>query len=95
MALFVLVCTDKPDSLALRMATRPAHLAYAGTHSAKMKLGGPLLDDAGEMAGSLIILDVETRAEVEDFTANDPYSLAGLFQSVQILPYRVTLGTLG
>ena len=29
MALFVLTCIDKPESLALRLATREAHFAYA------------------------------------------------------------------
>ena len=28
MARFLLYCVDKPDSLALRMANREAHLAY-------------------------------------------------------------------
>nr|QQZ50476.1 hypothetical protein JKL49_02335 [Phenylobacterium glaciei] len=52
MALFVMICLDKPGSLDLRMATRPAHLAYAGTFASVVKLGGPILDDKGDMAGS-------------------------------------------
>ncbi|MDO8379911.1 MAG: YciI family protein [Pseudomonadota bacterium] len=94
MALFVLICLDKPDSLDLRMATRPAHLAYAGTFSDVVKLGGPILDDKGDMAGSLIILEGESEEAARAFTRDDPYSLAGLFQSVQILPFRATVGNL-
>ena len=26
--LYAVICTDKPDSLALRMANRPEHVAY-------------------------------------------------------------------
>ena len=33
--LFVLVCTDKPGSLDLRLATRPQHLAYLETYAAR------------------------------------------------------------
>jgi uncharacterized protein YciI len=95
MALYVLVCKDKPDALALRMATRPAHLAYAGAHSGKVKLGGPILDAKGDMAGSLLVFDTDDVADVQAFTDNDPYTLAGLFGSVEILPFKASIGTLG
>ena len=95
MALFVMICLDKPNSLDLRMATRPAHLAYAGAHSGKVKLGGPILDAKGDMAGSLLIFDTEDAAEVQAFTDADPYALAGLFGKVEILPFKATLGSLG
>jgi len=95
MALFVLVCHDKPNSLELRMATRETHLAYARANSGKVKLGGPILDAKGDMAGSLLIFDTEDMAEVQAFTDADPYTLAGLFAKVEILPFKATLGSLG
>ena len=95
MALYVLVCHDKPNSLELRMATREAHLAYARAHSGKVRLGGPILDAKGDMAGSLLIFDTEDAAEVQAFTDADPYALAGLFAKVEILPFKATLGSLG
>jgi len=49
--------SDKPNSLALRMATRGAHFAYANATPGVVRLGGPFLNDAGEMAGSLIIIE--------------------------------------
>lgn len=95
MPLYVLVCHDKPDSLALRMATRSAHLAYAGTFAAKMKLGGPILDAKGDMAGSMMIMDMESLEEAKAFNAEDPYTKAGLFGDVAVFPFRMTLGSLG
>lgn len=95
MPLFVLVCKDKPDSLPLRMATRGAHLAYARSRLDVTKLGGPILDDKGDMAGSIIVLDVADIAEARAFTENDPYAKAGLFASVDVLPFRATVGQLG
>jgi uncharacterized protein YciI len=94
MPLFVLNCHDKPNSLALRMATREAHLAYAGPQRDILKLGGPHLDDNGDMAGSLMIIDVPDRAAAEAFSANDPYTKAGLWSRVEITPFRITLGQL-
>ena len=94
MALFVLVNNDKPGSLALRLATREAHLAYVQSFGGQIKLGGPLLDHQGDMAGSLIILEVDTLGEAQAFSANDPYALAGLFSQSQVLPFRMTLQNL-
>lgn len=95
MALYVLVCHDKPNSLDLRMANREAHLAYARANLAKVKLGGPLLDAQGDMAGSMLIFEVDDIAKVQAFTDNDPYSKAGLFGRVEILPFKATLGGFG
>jgi uncharacterized protein YciI len=36
------------------------------------------------MIGSLLVLDVADRAEMDKFLANDPYAKAGLFQSVAV-----------
>ena len=95
MALFVLVCIDKPNALELRMATREAHFAYAnGFPAGTIRLGGPFLDEQGGMAGSLIIVDVADLAAAEAFSQNDPYRKAGLFERVEIRPWRVTFGQL-
>jgi uncharacterized protein YciI len=93
MALFVLVCHDKPNSLELRMATREAHLAYARENLAQVKMAGALLDEAGAMAGSLFIMDVPDRAAVEAFNAADPYQKAGVFGRVDIRGFRASIGT--
>ena len=94
MPLFVLTCIDKPNSLDIRMAAREAHLAYVRGLSDVMKLGGPFLDDEGAMAGSLIIGEFPDRAAAEAFNANDPYTQAGLWESVDIRLFRATLGQL-
>jgi uncharacterized protein YciI len=86
---FVMICEDKPDSLALRMANRDNHLEYIGTHSEKIRLAGPMLSDDGEgMVGSLLIIDAESIEQVRELSANDPYAQAGLFSRVTIHPFR-------
>ena len=92
MPLFVLTCLDKPGALDVRMGARDAHLAWA--KDKPIRLGGPFLDAQGNMAGSLIILEVPDMAAAEAFRDGDPYGKAGLFQSVDIRPFRVTLGQL-
>lgn len=94
MPLFVLMCVDKPKSLDLRMANREAHLAYVAERIEQVKLGGPLLDDRGDMAGSMLIVDVADRSAAEAFSAGDPYRQAGLFERVDVKPFKTTIGHL-
>jgi uncharacterized protein len=94
MAHFVLICIDKPNSLALRMATREAHFAYGRATPGMIRLGGPFLDEAGEMAGSLIIMEAADLEAARAWQASDPYNLAGLFERVEIRPWRATFGEL-
>lgn len=82
--LFVIRCIDKKDHLPVRMENRPAHVTYLKSYGAKLQAAGPLLDADEQMYGSVIILDVADRAEAENFAANDPYALAGLFEKVTI-----------
>ncbi|MBV9509993.1 MAG: YciI family protein [Caulobacteraceae bacterium] len=94
MATFVLTCTDHPDALERRMQARPAHLEYVRANLGKVKLAGALLSDAGEMAGSMFIIEAESKAEVEAFCAKDPYVLADVFARTEIRQIRMAVGVL-
>ena len=94
MPTFVLFCVDKPGSLDLRMATREAHLAYMRDKAAMMKLGGPMLDEDGAMAGSLLIVEAPDRAAAMALSAQDPYTLAGLWERVDVKAFKATFGQL-
>ena len=94
MPLYTLTCLDKPNSLEVRMAARADHLAFAKQLGDRLKLGGPFLDEDGQMVGSLLMVEAENRAAVEALAAADPYAKAGLFERVEIRPFRVTVGQL-
>ena len=55
-------------------------------------MAGPFLTEGGEMAGSLIILNVETLEQARNWAANDPYAKAGLFQSVDLREWKKVIG---
>jgi uncharacterized protein YciI len=86
------MCLDKPNALEVRMGAREAHLAYVRERIDEVKLAGPLLDDEGGMAGSLLILDVADRTAAEAFNAADPYTLAGLWGSVEVRGFKASIG---
>jgi hypothetical protein len=95
MSLYVIVCVDKPDTLALRMATREAHLAYVKSiDQLKFHVGGPFLSNEGTMNGSMLIVEADDQRKVDEFVKNDPYGIAGLFESVEVRSWKVTVGSL-
>ncbi len=86
---FALYCVDKQNSLDLRLATRERHLAYIGNAPVKIVLAGPLLSEDGQtMRGSFFIVEADNAAAVAQFSANDPYRMAGLFERVDIHGFR-------
>lgn len=93
MPFYAIVCKDKPGLLETRLATRPTHLDYL-KDAANLKLAGPLLDDEGNPNGSILIVEAEDKAAVQAWADNDPYTLAGVFESVEIHPWRVVIGSL-
>lgn len=88
MPFFAIHCIDKPDSAALRAATRPDHLAHVGGQGSRILVAGPLLGLDGLPMGSLLILDCDDRKAAIQFAAADPYALAGLFASVAVTAWR-------
>lgn len=87
--LFFVHCTDKPNSLDIRLANRAAHLEFSKAALDKIVIGGPTLTEDGQgMTGSVFVVDFPDRAAVEAHFANDPYAKAGLFESVVIRPYK-------
>ncbi len=87
--LFVLTCIDKDNSLSLRADTRGAHLEYLKQTGAA-RLGGPFLNDKGEMTGSMLIIEVADMTAAQAWAANDPYAKAGLFARSEIRAWKLT-----
>ena len=88
---YALICTDKADHLEVRKANRDAHLEHIRA-SGVVEMAGPFLNDAGDMSGSLVILDVASKAEAEAWAAADPYAEAGLFAKVRIEEWKKVIG---
>ena len=86
--LFLVYCTDKPGSLDVRMANRADHIEWLKARGDRLKAGGPWMNDAGEMAGSLLIVDADDAHELSTWLAEDPYAKAGLFNRVETRPYK-------
>jgi len=89
--LIALIARDKPGALQVRKDNRDAHLAYIES-TGVVSQAGPLLDDAGEMSGSLVVLEVTDMAAAKAWAANDPYAKAGLFAKVDLIAWKKVIG---
>ncbi len=89
--LIAIICLDKPGALEIRKANRDAHLAHIKGAEGAIVQAGPFLDAEGEMCGSLLIYQGDL-AGAEAWAAADPYAAAGLFQSVDIRPWKKVVG---
>lgn len=86
--LYALICTDKPNSVDLRLKERPGHIDYLNGLGNALKAAGPFTDEAGSPIGSLVIVEAKDRSGAEDIAKNDPYAKAGLFAAVEIRAWK-------
>jgi len=81
---YIIHCFDKPDS-ALRQQYLKQHRDYLDAQPLNVFTSGPLLDDSGEnMIGSLLIMECESREQINQFIKGDPFFQKGLFESINI-----------
>jgi uncharacterized protein YciI len=78
-----------PNFAAMREKGLQAHIDYL--HSQKKILvvsGATLSDDGKEPTGSLLVINVNSRAEAQAFVDGDPFQKEGLFTKVTITRMR-------
>ena len=86
---YMIATYDKPDHEHVRDATRAKHLEYLEANVDRMIAGGGFWNDEGTaVIGGLILVDVDSRAEAEDFIADDPFTAADLFERVELVRWR-------
>lgn len=87
--LFVIIGHDGADGAALRPKVRPAHLKNLQPliEQGKLIIAGPFTDGSG----SLLIIDAEDEGAALAFAQSDPYTVQGVFERVEVKPFRKTL----
>lgn len=83
--LWCVFCVDKPGDDSARQSVLETHRAYLKTQADKIVMSGATLSDDGEtMTGSCFIIAADSREEAEAFSNGDPFTSAGVFESVTI-----------
>ncbi len=90
---FVIIAYDAKDegAMARRMAAREAHtkaMAQA-RENGNMVCGAALLDDAGKMIGSNIIVNYPSRKELDEWLAAEPYVVGKVWDNITVIPAKL------
>jgi uncharacterized protein YciI len=93
---YVVIAYDGTDAgaEARRMAARPAHLENVRpmAEDGRIIAGGALLDEAGEkMIGSVSLVEFPDRAALDHWLATDPYVTGGVWQRIEVKPFRLAV----
>jgi uncharacterized protein len=91
--LFSIVARDGPDATRLRSAWRDAHLAYVEANLASYRIAGPLYDEAGAFAGSLLVVAAADFDGARAIFAADPYFTGGVWESHAIHRFVAAAGS--
>ena len=81
---FIVKAYDGEGMLEKRMAVRPRHLEGMNKLGKHIICAGGLLDDVGKMKGSVLVLEFDSRAELDDYLASEPYITEGVWETVEV-----------
>ncbi len=90
---YIVKALDFTDGQALerRIKARPAHLENVKELKSKGHyfIGVALLNEAGNMIGSTMIVQFETPEALQEWIQNDPYIKAEVWDRIEIKPFKV------
>ncbi len=83
---FAIIGKDSPEGHLKRPQYRSIHLERLTdlNRQGKLILAGPFKDKSG----SLIVIEADSLADAELFAQEDPYTIHGVFQNVEIHPFE-------
>ena len=85
---YLITCTDKENSIDLRLSTREEHIKYLKKIKKKLILAGPILDKNDNPVGTVLIVDFDNLNAVKKFLNEDPYSKVDLFNDIKIVRFK-------
>ena len=88
---YIITAHDFPDALPRRMECRQHHLDMhaALAKEGRMHYAAAIMNEKGEMAGSMIVCEFPDRAALEAYLAVEPYVLGKVWDRIDINPCKV------
>ena len=88
---FLVKAYDGEGMLEKRMEVRPRHLESMKALGAHIICAGGLLDDAGKMKGSALVVDFPDRDALNAYLEQEPYVTEGVWQKIEVETVNVVL----
>ena len=81
---YIIKAYDGEGMLDKRMEIRPRHLEGIERIKEHVICAGGLLDDEGKMKGSVLIMEYESREQLDEYLANEPYVQENVWQKIEV-----------
>lgn len=90
---YLITAHDGPDMLEKRMEVRPRHLANMEKvkKAGSVVCAGGILDEAGRLVGSALVLDFSTKDLLDEYLTNEPYITEKVWETVTVEPMHVVI----
>ena len=81
---FVITAYDGEGVLDKRMEVRHLHLEGMERLKQHLICAGGLLDDAGKMKGSVLVMEFQNREEVDEYLAHEVYAQEHVWERITV-----------
>jgi uncharacterized protein YciI len=92
---FLVLAYDGTDAEALerRRSVRGTHFESIKPmiERNEIRAAGAILDDAGNMVGSVLLMEFPSRLDLDAWLKREPYATQGVWQRIDVRPFRVAV----
>ena len=88
---FVIRAYDGEGMLDKRMEVRPRHFEGMEKMKEHTLCAGGMLDEDGKMIGSLLVMEFQTREELNEYLANEPYVVENVWERIEVERMNVVI----
>ena len=89
---WVIIARDhRTEGLRRRLAVREKHIELGNSmrEAGKHLFGVATLSEYGDMNGSVMVVEFDTREELDRWLAEEPYIVGKVWDEIEIIPCRV------
>lgn len=88
---FIVIARDYKDGLQKRLEVREKHIALGDkmVGEGNALYGAALLNEKGDMNGSVYILDFPSRKELDEYLKTEPYVIGKVWENIEVIPCKV------
>ena len=91
MSQFVIRAYDGEGMLPKRMEVRPRHLEGMEKIRDHVICAGGLRDEEGRMKGSLLVVEFDSREDIDAYLAQEPYVIEHVWEKIEIERMNVVI----
>ena len=88
---FLVTAHDGEGMYEKRMSVRPRHLENLAALVDHVVCAGGLINDDGLLAGSMLVMEYDTRDQLDEYLADEPYIREKVWEDVRIEQINVLI----